>query len=288
LSESEQEAAGAQPKVEGTGESGGAQRGGGEQPGKQIATAYYSVVTVVGALGGVSAFVGPFAKGGPGLIVLTVALVVILVLLDVGVRWLAGRLEKPITTSVRALGGVVVLALAVGAGGGYVFWHHSGGQTTPGADASTRASSGAGASAVSAPSSGVTSPSAGCAKPLAITSPTNGTRIVGSVGVKVGITACGLTPGETGWLFDYDPGSGTYGLDGDGGPILTGDQTMTFDDAPVGDPGDVNEYTDVTLVLANSSCDAALRSMNLENTQPTSLPMSCQIASQAEVVETWQ
>ncbi|HWG23883.1 hypothetical protein [Actinospica sp.] len=38
---------------------------------------------------------------------------------------------------------------------------------------------------------------------------------------------------------------------------------------------------------ANSACNAALGSMDSENNQPPSLPASCQIESQVEVIETY-
>jgi hypothetical protein len=139
----------------------------------------------------------------------------------------------------------------------------------------------------SASASGAVSPkSVACPAPLTITSPIRGTKITGRTGATLDITACGLTSGQSGWLFDLDTGDGTYGLDGSG-PIVTGNGTSTFTDAPIGAHGDVNEGVKLTLVLADSACSTALRGMGLQNTYPTALPSSCQIASQVLVIETY-
>ncbi len=127
---------------------------------------------------------------------------------------------------------------------------------------------------------------AACPAALTITSPASGTKITGHLGVTLDITACGLTSGQSGWLFDVDSGDGTYGLDG-GGPIVTANGASTFTDAPIGSHGDVNEGVKLTLVLADSACSTALKGMNLQNTYPTSLPSSCRIASQVLVIETY-
>jgi hypothetical protein len=295
LPENENEAGSVQPNVQGSGGSGaksgqGGQDGqpGSREPGKPIAAAYYSVVTMVGALSGVGTFVGPFAKGGTGLIVLTISFVVVLIALDVVVKWVAEKLQQQVTTSMKALASIVVLAVALGVGGGYVYWY----QTTktqavppPTSSAATPMTT----LSTAVPSNSPSGPSSGtaCPKPLTITSPANDTKIVGHVGVSIGIKACGLTAGETGWLFDFDESSKTYGLDGDGGPIVTGNRSFTFDDTPVGQSSDQNEYVEITLVLADSACNTALNGMDLNNNQPSTLPAGCQVVGQVEVIETW-
>jgi len=50
--------------------------------------------------------------------------------------------------------------------------------------------------------------------------------------MNITVTACGLQPGETGWLFDYDTGDGTYNFDGNGGPVVTSDGQTQFTDCP--------------------------------------------------------
>lgn len=109
---------------------------------------------------------------------------------------------------------------------------------------------------------------------MTIVRPVSGTKITGLDGVEVTITACGLTTGESGWLLDDDPGDGIYTFDGTCAAI-TADGTTTYNDTPVGSPGDVDYDTKLTLVLANIACITALDSMDLQRSQPTSLPPTC-------------
>ena len=262
-------------------ESGGAD-GTSELHGKPVQTAYFSVATAAGALGGVSPFVSTIAKGGPELLIFAIAFLVLVVLLDIGVKWVDQHLKEKITLPRAAFAGVTLVALVLGAGTGYAFSHHSGSGTP---QVGSSASATPIAPTTAAPTTAPATTAAPCPKPLTITSPASGTHIVGHVGVQLGIDACGLTSGQTAWLFDYE--SGTYGLDGDGGPIVSSNQTFTFEDTPVGSPGDTNEPVQLTLVLADSACNTALNGMDLQNNQPAALPASCQIASQVEVIETY-
>jgi hypothetical protein len=219
---------------------------------------------------------------------LTISLVVVLIALDVVVKWVAKQLQQQVTTSMRALASIVVLALALGAGGGYVYWHQTA-KTLPTPPPTSSAATPSTTLTTAAPSNSASGPPSGtaCPKPLTITSPANDTKIVGHVGVNIGIKACGLTAGESGWLFDVDESSKTYGLDGDGGPIVTRNQNLMFDDTPVGQSGDQNVYVEITLVLADSACNTALNGMDLNNNQPSTLPAGCQVVGQVEVIETW-
>jgi hypothetical protein len=131
-------------------------------------------------------------------------------------------------------------------------------------------------------------PTPSCGNELAITSPTSGTVVAnGANGVSVGITACGLQPGETGWLFDYDTGDGTYNFDGNSGPIVTSDGDSSFTDRPIGDQGDVHKDTRLTLVLANVACAQTLDTEQSASQSPTNLPTGCQITSQVDVYVTY-
>ena len=131
--------------------------------------------------------------------------------------------------------------------------------------------------------------SSSCTKELAITAPANGTKIAkGGDGLEVDVTACGLQPGQTGWLFDYDTGDGTYNLDG-GGPLITSNGVASFQNKPIGNQGDVNKDTRITLVLADTACSQALSALNLQSTGTglTSFPAGCAIADQVDVYVTY-
>lgn len=132
-------------------------------------------------------------------------------------------------------------------------------------------------------------PAPPCAKKLVITTPVSGAKVSnGNDGTDVEITACGLQAGQSGWLFDHDTGDGTYNLDGNGGPIVTSNGRTVFHDVPIGNHGDVNKDTKITLVLADAQCTRALNQMDLQNadTGPTSIPSGCQIMSQIDVYVT--
>ena len=187
--------------------------------------------------------------------------------------------KKKITVSVGAIAGCALIVL-VGATLGYVGLHHritnlSGPSHIP-APSPLAASSSPGAS-----------PTSRCPHPLAITSPANGTKIAhGTAGVIVKITACGLGAGEVGWLFDYDTGDDSYNFDGNGGAIVTTDGESTFADSPIGNSGDINKLTIITLVLANASCNQALTELQ-SGPPPTILPTTCLITSQINVYVTY-
>lgn len=262
--------------------------------GKELSASYAWAIGALGAVGGAVPVMGLFATK-PGLVVLaSVGCVVALVLVGAVGQGLMKSVSKPVNTSVGGLALVAAVSIAVGIGGGWLVNRpdHSGVAIVPPSPTSSAPSPSAlpSTSATSEPSATATpaasTPSQGCPKPLTITSPSSGTSIIGSKGVEVGIAACDLAPGETGWLFDVDA-DGTFGLDGDGGPVVTADGPLQFDDVPVGNPGDVGEPTKLTLVLANTACATALKAINFDTNQPTSLPAGCVIESQVPIVETY-
>jgi hypothetical protein len=132
------------------------------------------------------------------------------------------------------------------------------------------------------------SPSSTCARKLAITAPSSGATIAdGSKGVQIDVTACGLQQGESGWLFDYDTGDGTYNFDGNGGPIVTQNGVATFSDVPIGNQGDSHKDTRITLVLASATCGRELMTLQSAPQPPTSLPPDCLITGQVDVYVTY-
>lgn len=267
MSESEKKAAGGNPEAGGGG-------GGMSAFAKRLAWAYGTVAVALGAFGGAYTAVIPFAKTAGGLAVAAIVGTAVLVATLAALAPLAGSLGHLLRGPAARIVAVGVLALAVGVGIGHLF---------PSQDSQSPKTTAAGATR---PPDATTAAAASCAKPLAIESPKNDTAIVGHVGVTMKIEACGLTPGETGWVFDYSTDDGSYGLDG-GGPVVTADGTTSFDDSPVGDTGDVDEHVKLTVVLADSTCAAALGKLNLDNDTPTALPASCVIEDQVLVVETY-
>ena len=129
---------------------------------------------------------------------------------------------------------------------------------------------------------------ANCPKTMTITSPVNGAKVAnGANGETVGITTCGLPSGDTGWLFDYDTHAGTYTADGRGGAAVTADGKTTFSDNPIGDQGESNDLTKITLLLADAACVRALNVMESAAEPPNHLPSSCQVMSQVDVSVTY-
>ena len=124
---------------------------------------------------------------------------------------------------------------------------------------------------------------------MTITSPVNGAKVGnGADGENAfGITTCGLPSGDTGWLFDYNSNAGTYTADGRGGAAVTADGKTTFSDNPIGDEGDSNAVTKITLVLADAACVRALNVMESAAEPPSTLPPACQVMSQVDVSVTY-
>lgn len=234
------------------------------------------VGTSIAAVGGAAVLVAAFTKRSPtGQVLIGIVALVFLILAVAGAREAVRYLKvlkvlKDTRLGIWSVAGVVVIALGAGTGAGLLLSPSS----HAGASGSTRS-----VVAVVVPSA--TTPP--CPEPLTITSPRSGTKIVGSTGVKLGISACGLTSGEAGWLFDYE--DGTYGLD-NGGAVVTENGPMPFTDSPVGDPGDVDKDVKLTLVLAGATCNQALAALGQDATL-VALPSSCKVADQIDVVETY-
>lgn len=246
---------------------------------KRLAWAYGVVAVALGAFGGAYTAAIPFAKTAGGLAVAAVVGTVVLVATIAALAPLAGSIGRALHGPATWMAIVGVTALAAGIGIGHLFSSsapralpHSHSEPPP-----PPSTSGAGAASGTA---------SACPKQLTITSPKNNAAIVGHVGVDIDIEACGLIPGETGWVFDYSVDDGTFGLDG-GGPVVTADGSTPFNDSPVGDKGDVDEDVKLTVVLADSACSTALGKMDLDNDTPTALPSSCVIEDQVLVVETY-
>ena len=229
------------------------------------------VGTPIAAVGGAAVLVAAFTKRSPAVqILIGVAALALVILVVAGATEVARHLNalRGTKLGIWSVAGVVVLALGVGTGIGLLL------SPSPSSHASTQSE----VEVVVPPAT-----TSSCPEPLTITSPKSGTKIVGSAGVTLGISACGLTSGEAGWLFDYE--DGTYGLD-NGGAVVTRNGSTSFTDSPVGDPGDVDTDVKLTLVFADATCNQALAAQGQDATL-VALPSSCKIADQLDVIETY-
>ena len=84
---------------------------------------FAALVAIIGMLAGLAVFTAPFARTGPELISVTLAALAAMLLAAVGVSVLYTRRTKKVTTSVGVMAVVVLVALAAGAGIGYLVWH---------------------------------------------------------------------------------------------------------------------------------------------------------------------
>jgi hypothetical protein len=84
---------------------------------------FAGLIAIIGMLAGIAVFTAPFARTGPELISITLAALAALLLAGVGLAVLYTRRAKVVTTSVGVMALVVLVALAAGAGIGYVVWH---------------------------------------------------------------------------------------------------------------------------------------------------------------------
>jgi hypothetical protein len=113
----------------------------------------------------------------------------------------------------------------------------------------------------------------------------------GSKGVIISGQAVGLN-GESGWLFDYDPGDHTYYEDyqSSRGPIVTINGSWSFTSDTIGNSGGKSKHFLITIVRASSACNSALLAAPPDNEGTykfTSFPSGCQIDDQVDVVVTW-
>jgi hypothetical protein len=93
-----------------------------------------AIIALVGVLAGLAVFTGPFAKSGPELILITLAALAAIMLVGAGFAALYTYRTKKMTASVTAIALLAILALAIGAGVGYLTWHS---RSSPEASAST-------------------------------------------------------------------------------------------------------------------------------------------------------
>lgn len=115
----------------------------------------------------------------------------------------------------------------------------------------------------------------------------------GANGVVISGNACGLG-GDSGWLFDFDPGDGYY-YDDIGGstptPVVQAGQIgiWRFPDSPIGDPGDQSKRYTITLVLASPACDKSLRSAPQidGDYKVRAFPAGCSVVQKVDVYVTY-
>ena len=129
-----------------------------------------------------------------------------------------------------------------------------------------------------------------CTSKLRITSPPDGKKISGPIGVLVEGQACGLVK-ENGWLFNYDYGDKYYHEDyiQRSGPIILTNGRWSSPDRPVGSKGDQGVPYLVTLVLANQQCNASLLAIKPVDGdyRLRTFPPGCRIVGKRNVYVTW-
>lgn len=153
----------------------------------------------------------------------------------------------------------------------------AGGITSPSVPATT-----------SAPRVAVSSPTTGCTSLLRVVAPVDGQSVVGSRGVLIKGSACGLSD-ETVWLFEYDTEDHYYWPIYDGntlGPAITRNGAWAILDQPIGDPGDSNKAYVLRAVLANRVCQQALATAPpIDGDQKyAAFPGSCSVLPQAVTI----
>jgi len=132
-----------------------------------------------------------------------------------------------------------------------------------------------------------------CSTNLTITTPDDGTSIAnGAKGVEVTGEACGMN-GRTAWLFDYDPNDQYYYFDyntSSPSPVTNTNGGWAFVDQPVGNPGDVNQMYQITVVLASPACTNVLERIKPyapESYRIKTFPAGCQVEDDTQVVVTY-
>jgi hypothetical protein len=134
-----------------------------------------------------------------------------------------------------------------------------------------------------------------CPQILTITSPSAGQHVDGAQGVEVTGKSCSM--GEsTGWLFDYDTNDEHYYMDypvnspDNAAPIIVSNGGWSYDDAPIGSPGDRDQTYGITVVLASSTCTKKLESAKPDaqgDIRYTSFPSGCMVETTVDVEVTY-
>lgn len=132
-----------------------------------------------------------------------------------------------------------------------------------------------------------------CDRVVSLTEPENGAEIDGVVGVKVKGSVCGLRPGESVWLFDYDAYDQNFYLvyDPNSGPrpvATRNDVTFVMVDQPIGDPGDKQKVYTIKAVVASEGCGKKISETPPdpeENYVFHSLPDGCAVADERQILE---
>lgn len=129
-----------------------------------------------------------------------------------------------------------------------------------------------------------------CKENLVITSPRPGQHVTGHLGAHVTGTACDLAS-RSGWLFDHDSEDPYYYevFPDSPGPVVRQDGKWSTIDQPVGGPGDVDKKYFLTLVLASTSCDNALRQLQPtdQDYQLLGFPPGCRIVADVPITVTY-
>jgi hypothetical protein len=134
-----------------------------------------------------------------------------------------------------------------------------------------------------------------CPVNLTITSPSAGQAVDGAEGIEVVGKSCGMS-GSTGWLFDYDLSDEHYYMDypvsspNNAAPIIVSNGGWSYNDSPIGSPGDVNQTYGITVVLASPPCTKELESAKPDASGDIifkTFPSGCKIEDAVDVEVTY-
>jgi hypothetical protein len=130
-----------------------------------------------------------------------------------------------------------------------------------------------------------------CPKKLTIESPEAGAKVDGATGTVIKGPVCGLSTGETVWVFEHDSYDNNYYLVYDPNvglrSVTSGNGRFAVPSGPIGDPGDKDKQYTIVAVVASRQCGDAITNTDAdedENYVFESLPQGCESSDQVQIL----
>lgn len=132
-----------------------------------------------------------------------------------------------------------------------------------------------------------------CPRKVSIKTPDAGDRVDGGNGTVINGPVCGLSAGETVWVFEHDSFDKNYYLVYDPNvgvrPATSGNGQFAMPSGPIGDSGDKDKQYSIIAVVASSECGDSIVHRDADedgNYVFESLPPGCENVDQVQILVT--
>ncbi|GAB1511148.1 hypothetical protein [Actinophytocola sp. KF-1] len=131
-----------------------------------------------------------------------------------------------------------------------------------------------------------------CPHSVVVDEPENGQEVDGTVGVAITGKVCGLMPGDTLWVFEFDPYDRNFYLVYDPAvgmrPVASRNGGFAIHDGPVGDPGDYRKRYEIVAAVGDQRCRREIESTAADqdgNYVFDTLPDGCRDITRVQILE---